>query len=231
MLRFRDAVISVQVGSGRGDEPQSAAVVKAGETGPPYILTWYPRYAEGPVKSTFEKFNLSIKGDALGMPGGPTLGPDIGYSMSRERPKRKIIHGTLEGAAERMVQWKLEENASAGDGIPSAMNLAVVVRTNSEEGFYVKLNIRAVTVAGIPVIGKDTGAVHFTPGATVGSSFVEPGWQKVLSKAISGKGMVIGAGERVFGGSEVEGEEERVADLAKVDLAALTKVEDMLKRS
>ena len=63
-------------------------------------------------------------------------GPNIGYSMSRERAKRWRIHGTFKDEAQRVVEWKLEENNSTGDGVPPSCLFALVVRWDGdgEEG-------------------------------------------------------------------------------------------------
>lgn len=243
MLRFRDAVIEVRVGPGRGDQESTTAnndliaddVARQAGGSNPKITAFHPTYAEGPAKSTLEKFNISIEGDAIPLPGGPSLGPNIGYSMSRERAKRRRIHGTFEDEAQRVVEWKLEENNSTGDGVPPSCLFALVVRWDGdgeegvEAGFHVKMYIRAVTVAGIPVIGKDTGAVYFAPGSRIDSTVVDPAVSKALTAAVSGG--VVEAGGKSFGGrDERQGENGDDLDLAGINLAALTKIEEMLKR-
>ncbi|CAF9943621.1 MAG: hypothetical protein ALECFALPRED_000799 [Alectoria fallacina] len=245
VLRFRDAVVELRVGPGRGDEKSATAnndpianeVAQRNDgsnKSNPRITTFHPTYAEGPVKSTLEKFNISIEGDAIPLPGGPSLGPNIGYSMSRERAKRRRIHGTFEDEAQQVVEWKLEENNSTGDGVPPSCLFALVVRWDGDvegedAGFHVKMRIRAVTVAGIPVIGKNTGAIYFAPGACVDSTVIDPAVSKALNAAVSG-GIVEAGGMSFGGGDERQGGNGHNLDLAGINLAALTKVEEMLKR-
>ncbi|MCJ1385803.1 hypothetical protein MMC17_008927 [Xylographa soralifera] len=190
-LRFRDATVEVQVGPGKGEDIQDTQKRILCDKRGPRIIAFHPHYAEGPAKTTLQKFNISIEGDAI--PIGPaSLGPNVGYSMSRERVKRRTIHGTIEGGLERVLEWKLEENNSAGDGLPPLCNFAFVVRWEDAANFYLKMSMRAITVGGIPVIGKDTGAVYFTPDSCIDSTLVDLVTSKALTSAISGG--LVGAG-------------------------------------
>ena len=91
--------------------------------------------------------------------------------MSRERVKRRMIHGTIEDEMQRVLEWKLEENKTTGDGIPPACSFAFMAKLDmeEEEGFHIKMGIRAITVARIPVVGKNTGPIYFTKGASMNS--------------------------------------------------------------
>ena len=224
MLRFRDAVIEVQVKPGKGNGTD-AAVQKSNDShstsdaarkGPKFVA-WYPDYLEGPAKTTLESFNVSTDSSAI-LPafGGPAIGPNVGYSMSRERVKRRIIHGTIEDEMQRVLEWKLEENKTTGDGIPPAYSFAFVVKLDlEEEGFHIKMGIRAVTVAGIPVVGKHTGAIYFTKGTFMNSLPTDVSVEKAWTSAMEGKISTSGAQE---------------VDLAKVDLGLLTGAEEMLRK-
>ena len=224
VLRFRDAVIEVQVQPGKGDgidaglqnSSDSCSTNSAARKGP-RIVTWHPDYLEGPAKSTLENFNISIDSSAIPPAfGGPAIGPSVGYSMSRERVKRRIIHGTIEDEMQRVLEWKLEENKTTGDGIPPACKFALVVKLDTEEeGFHVKMGIRAITVAGIPVLGKNTGAIYFTKGAFMDSLATDVSAEKAWASAIDGKVSISGAQE---------------IDLAGVDLTQLTSAEEMLRK-
>ena len=221
VLRFRDAVVEVQVQPGKGDEgPENASVADAQRDDgkrEPKIVAWHPGYLEGPAKSILESFNISL--DTSTIPpafGGPAIGPDLGYSMSRERVKRRIIHGTIEDEKQRVLEWKLEENKTAGDGIPPACNFAFVVKVDKEEGFHVKLGIRAVTVAAIPVIGKNTGAIYFAPGKFVNSLGPDLNISNAWNSAVKSQ-------------ASVDGNKE--IDFAQVDLAVLTQAEEMMKKT
>lgn len=98
-----------------------------------------------------------------------------------------------------------------------------------EAGFHVRMRIRAVTVAGIPVIGKDTQAVYFAPGTCIDSAVVDPAVSKALTAAVSG-GIVEAGGRRFRGEDESQGGNGHDLNLADINLAALTKIEEMLKR-
>lgn len=172
ILRSRTATVEVQVGPGKGEEVQDSNQRIPYDKKGPRIVAWDPHYEEGPAKSTLQQFNISIEGDAI--PIGPaSLGPKIGYSMSRERVKRRRIHGTREGELDRVIQWKLEENNSAGDGVPPLCKFAFVVRWENDTNFYLKMSMRATTVGGMPIIGKDTGAVYFTPDSCLNSTIMD----------------------------------------------------------
>lgn len=99
MLRFREAEIEVQVCPGRSSDsdPRSTLSSQIGLQ----IVKWYPELAEGPAKSTFEQFGLSI--DTSIPVEGASIAAKASYSVSRERPKRRIIHGSLLGDTERIV--------------------------------------------------------------------------------------------------------------------------------
>ena len=220
VLRFRDAIVELQVQPGKGEEgPENTRnVYKNHDDGKmePKIVTWHPDYLEGPAKSTLESFNISL--DTSTVPpafGAPAIGPDLGYSMSRERVKRRIIHGTIEDEKQRVLEWKLEENKSTGDGIPSACKFAFVVKVDKKEGFHVKLGIRAVTVAAIPIIGKNTGAIHFAPGKLVDSLVADASMISAWASAVK---------------NQVSTDENKEIDLTKVDLAILTQAEEMMKK-
>lgn len=221
VLRFRDAVVEVQVQPGKGDDglENTSTTNAQGDDGKdePKIVAWYPGYLEGPAKSTLESFNISI--DTSTIPpafGAPAIGPDFGYSMSRERVKRRIIHGTIEDEKQRVLEWKLEENKTAGDGITPACRFAIVIKFNKEEGFHVKLGIRAVTVAAIPVIGKNTGAIYFAPGKFTNSLAADVDTLNAWTSAVK---------------SQVSTDENQEIDLAQVDLAVLTQAEEMIKKT
>lgn len=225
-LRFRDAVVEVQVGPGKGDEVQENKQKIAYDKKRPRVVAWHPRYEEGPVKTTLQKFNISIEGDAV--PVGPaSLGPNIGYSMSRERVKRRRIHGTLEGELDRVIQWKVEENNSAGDGVPPFCKFAFVVRWEDDTNFYLKMSMRATTVGGMPVIGKNTGAVYFTPDSCLDSTIMDLATHKTLTSAISGG--LVGTLQKVFVDPNSSGTVAAADfDLANIDLAELTNAKEML---
>ena len=221
VLRFRDAIVEVQVQPGIGDEgaENTGNAYERHDDGKkePRIVTWHPGYLEGPAKSTLESFNISL--DTSTIPpafGAPAVGPSFGHSMSRERVKRRIIHGTIEDEKQRVLEWKLEENKSAGDGIPPACNFAFVVKVDKKEGFHVKLGIRAVTVAALPVIGKNTGAIHFAPGKLVNSLVADANMMAAWASAVN---------------NHVSTEENKEIDLTKVDLAMLTQAEEMMKKT
>ncbi|KAK0508516.1 hypothetical protein JMJ35_008792 [Cladonia borealis] len=225
VLRFRDAVIEVQVKPGKGDgtdvdvqkSNDSHSTSDAARKGPKFVA-WHPEYLEGPAKTTLESFNISIDSSAIPPAfGGPAIGPNVGYSMSRERVKRRIIHGTIEDEMQRVLEWKLEENKTTGDGIPPACSFAFVVKLDmeEEEGFHIKMGIRAITVAGIPVVGKNTGAIYFPKGAFMNSLPTDVSVEKAWTSAIEGKISTSGAQEM---------------DLAKVDLGLLTGAEEMLRK-
>ena len=221
VLRFRDAVVEVQVQPGKGDEaPEDTSTTDARRDDgkkEPRIVAWHPGYLEGPAKSILESFNISL--DTSTIPsalGAPAIGPDFGYSVSRERVKRRIIHGTIEDEKQRVLEWKLEENKTTGDGIPPACKFAFVIKLDKDEGFHVKLYIRAVTVAAIPVIGKNTGAIYFAPGKLVDSLAADADTLNAWSSAVK---------------SQVSTDENKEIDLAKVDLAVLTQAEEMMKKT
>lgn len=225
MLRFRDAVIEVWVKPGKSDgtdadvqkSNDSHGTSDAARKGPKFVA-WHPDYLKGPAKTTLERFNISI--DSSTIPpafGGRAIGPNVRYSMSRERVKRRIIHGTIEDEMQRILEWKLEENKTTGDGIPPACSFAFLVKLDmeEEEGLHIKMGIRAIMVAGIPVIvGKNTGAIYFTKGAFMKSLPTDISMEKAWISAIEGKISTSGAQE---------------VDLAKVDLGLLTRAERMLK--
>ena len=220
VLRFRDATVTVKVQPGKGgnnvaekiDSTQNLQEAKKTE---PKIVTWHPQYLEGPAKSTLEQFNISIDGSTIPPAfGGPAIGPTAGYSMSRERVKRRIIHGTIEDEEQRILEWKLEENKTAGDGIPSACTFAFVVKVDEKEDFHVMLGIRAVTVAAIPVVGKNTGAIYFKAGGFVDSMPMDPKMERAWDDAVKEQ-ISMNANDEI--------------DFAKVDLALLTRAEDMIK--
>ena len=149
--------------------------------------------------------------------------------MSRERPKRRRIHGTIEGGLDRVVEWKLEENNSAGDGLPPLYNSAFVVRWEDDANFYLKMSMRALTVGGIPVIGRATGAIYFTPDSCVDSALIDLATSKALTSAISGG--LVGAGKKIFVNPDRNGEVAAGGlDLAKIDLSLLTQVDVMLRK-
>ncbi|MCJ1224378.1 hypothetical protein MMC12_001023 [Toensbergia leucococca] len=228
VLRFREATVKIEVGRGKGEEPQDSKKKVPFDKREPRIVAWEPHYAEGPAKTTLQKFNIAIEGDAI--PIGPvSLGPNLGYSMSRERVKKRTIHGTLEGCLDRILEWKLEENNSAGDGIPPLCNFAIVVRWEDDASFYLRMNMRAVTVGGIPVIGRNTGAVYFTPDSCINSTIMDPVTAKALTSAISG-GLVT-TGNKLFVNADSSGQAATAnVDLAKIDLVPITRVEEMLKK-
>ena len=91
------------------------------------------------------------------------------------------------------------------------------------------MRFRAVTVAGIPVIGKDTRAVYFAPGTCIDSAMVDPAVSKALTAAVNG-GIVEAGGRRIRGEDESQGGNGHDLNLADINLAALTKIEEMLKR-
>ena len=222
MLRFREATVEVQVYPGKGtDADESVAGHEA--DGWPTIVDWHPRYAEGPAKTMFEKFNISIEGDAIPLAGGMSFGPNIGYSLSREREARRRIHGTLEGDAARVVEWRLEENSSTGDGIPPTCDVALLVRWPSAASFHLRMRVRAITLAGIPVIGRNVRALYFTPDTASASH----GGLIVRSPEITGG--VVGAGQELYAspGQSVE-DDARDNDPSSVPLESLIRIAEQL---
>ena len=220
-LRFRDAVVTVTLHSGKADnvvsDNEASTQLPADSTKEPRIVKWHPEFLEGPAKNTLESYNISL--DTSSIPpafGAPSIGPNPGYSMSRERPKRRIIHGTIEDEEQRILEWKLEENKSAGDGIPPSCKFAFVTLLNKAVGFSVLLGIRAITVAGLPVVGKNTGAIYFPPGEPLDSLAIDATTENLWSTAI--KDLVVAGAENEI-------------DLAKVDLSQLTQAEELVKRT
>lgn len=67
------------------------------------------------------------------------------------------------------LEWKLEENKSAIDGISPAYNFPLVVKLDEMEGFHLKMGIKAITMAGLSIIEKDTKAIHFARNVSVNS--------------------------------------------------------------
>ena len=124
---------------------------------------------------------------------------------------------------------KLEENNSAGDGLPPLCNFAFVVRCEDDANFYLKMSMRLITVEGIPVSGKDTGAVYFTPESCIDSTLVDLTTSQASTSAISG--VIVGTNKMVFMISD-KIDEITAADLglAKIDLSPLTQVDDMLRQ-
>ena len=225
VLRFRDAVVEVHVQPGKGheDAENTGSTVENndeddGGKKEPKIVAWHPGYLEGQAKSILESFNISLDTSAIPPAfGAPAIGPSTGYSMSRERVKRRIIHGTIEDEKQRVLEWKLEENKSTGDGIPPACKFAFIAKVDAKEGFHVKLGIRAVTVAAIPVIGKNTGAIHFAPGKFVDSLVSDAGMMNAWASATK---------------NQVSAENEnKEIDLTKIDLATMTEAEEMMNKA
>ena len=225
MLRFRDAVIEAQVKPGKGDSTDadvqksnnSHSTSDAAGKGPKFVA-WHPDYLKDPAKTTLDSFNISIDSSAIPPAfGGPAIGPNVGYSMSMVRVKRRIIHGTIEDEMQRVLEWKLEEKKTTGDEILPASSFEFVVKLDmeEEEGLHIKVGIRAITVAGILVVGKNTGAIFFTKGAFMDSLPTDVSVEKAWTSAMEGKISTSGAQE---------------VDLAKVDLGLLTRAEEMLKK-
>jgi hypothetical protein len=156
-LRFRDATVEVELGSGTG-------VVKNSPSNSLQVVKIYPEYEEGPVKSSLEEFDFKIEGNAIPL-GTATMGPSIGYSVSRPREGRRRIHGSIEGEGdlENLVEWKLEENRVAGDGIPEHCKFALIVRYPENEVFHMTMRIKATTGAGLGVTGRGGNPIYFPP--------------------------------------------------------------------
>lgn len=219
VLRFRDATIEVQVQPGKGGEsPENISTADTQRDDgkkEPTIVAWHPGYLEGPAKSILEKFNFSVDTSAIPAAfGAPVPSPGFGYSMSRERVKRRIIHGTIEDEKQRVLEWRLEENKGSGDGIPPACKFAFIVKVELGQGFRVKLGFKAITVAAIPVIGKNTGAIYFAPDQFADSTAADTDIMNAWTSAVR---------------SQVSMDKEQDIDLAQVNLAALTQAEWMIK--
>ncbi|KAL6713108.1 hypothetical protein ACLMJK_009229 [Lecanora helva] len=219
VLRFRDAAVQLKVGPGNGERPDNEGPAESTEISKrePKIMAWHPKYLEGPAKSTLESYNFSIDSSAIPPAfGGPSIGPNLGYSMSRERLKRRRIHGTIQDDEQRILEWKLEENKSAGDGIPPACTFACVSKVDEEEGFHLRLGIRAITVAGLPVVGKNDRAIYFASGEYIDSVIPDTATQASWASAVK---------DQTFAG------ENQKIDLAKIDLAKLTQAEEMIQKA
>ena len=230
VLRFREATVEVQVNPGKGDDAETQAEIARAEQEKeeecrPTIADWYPRYVEGPVKTTLEEFNISVEGDAIPLAGGASFGPSVGYSVSRERESRRRIHGTLEGDTASVVEWRLEENNSSGDGIPPRCDFALLVRWRRGRTFHLRMRVRAITLAGLPVVGRDVQAVYFT------SDLAGPGYAgpttTPLSPCITGGG-VVGSGQDVYASPDRGQDDGSGGDLTGVALSGLTDVVEQL---
>lgn len=134
------------------------------------ITAFHPTYAEGPTKSTLEKFNTGIEGDAIPLPGGSSLEPKNRLEQAEGAGEEAADpqHARGRDAAGRRVEAGGEQQhgrRSAADLSLRACGEMGWRWIGVDAGFHVRMYIGAVTVAGILVFRKDTGAVCFAPGS------------------------------------------------------------------
>lgn len=160
MLRFRNATIGASFGDAGGLSAEN--IVR------PRVQKYYPYMVNGAVQTAMKEYGFE-----LAIPvAAPivSVNPSAKYSFTGPREGQRLVHGVLEDDDETYVEWSVYENNVTKDGIPRICNVAIIISYTAGRDFTMGLNIKATTLAGIPVVGRGGGLIKFSPAGGVGSS-------------------------------------------------------------
>lgn len=168
-FRFRDAIVEVafeEEGGGKEDEDKDEDddddEDEDDDDEGVLVLKWDPELIRGHIQTAAQKHGITI---AANVPAPVSVGGLTGtWSVSAPREGQHLIHGRLVGSPERGVKWTINENEISKSGVHQQPIFAVIVRYREEQGFVMKLEMRATTYGGIPVMGKGGSKIKFTKG-------------------------------------------------------------------
>lgn len=206
-FRYRDATVEVEFDDGEG-ERQEDLDGKDDYSGP-YVVKIYPELITGKVKTAMEDYGFTLEINAAPVPltaGGK-------YSFSAPKEGRSLVHGTVEGYLERSVDWKIRENSITESGIEPRYTLATIIANPERRVFNMVVRIKATTFANVPVKGRETSPVYFTPTA---------------SQEASGRGGLVNYGQRAYAPKPPSVATNETEDLNQIDLEALTQMHETL---
>lgn len=200
-FRYRDATVEVEFDDGEGHRQEQLG--NKDDSSGPYVVKIYPEVITGKVKTAMEDLGFEIQLSAAPVPltaGGK-------YSFSGPKEGRSLVHRTVEGYLERSVDWKIRENDIINSGIEPRYTFAAIVMNPASQVFNMVVRIKATTFANVPVKGRETSPIYFTPTSSHGAP---------------GKGGLVTYGQRAntpkppnVAGNEAE-------DLDQIDLEGLT---------
>lgn len=206
-FRYRDATVEVEFDDGEGDRQED--LDKQDDYSGPYVVKIYPELITGKVKTAMEDYGFTLEVNAAPVPltaGGK-------YSFSAPKEGRSLVHGTIEGYLERSVEWKIRENDITGSGIEPRYTLAAILAIPERRVFNMVVRIKATTFANVPVKGRQTSPIYFTPTA---------------SQEAPGLGGLVTYGQRAYAPKAPNVAENETEDLNQTDLEALTEMHKTL---
>ena len=206
-FRYRDATVEVEFDDGEGDRQEDHD--KEDDYSGPFVVKIYPEVITGKVKTAMEDFGFELGVNAAPVP----LTASGKYSFSGPKEGRSLVHGTVEGYLERSVDWKIRENDITNSGIEPRYTLAAIVVNPKSHVFNMVVRIEATTFANVPVKGRETSPIYFTPTANQGAP--RPG------------GLVT-YGQRSYAPKLPNVAENESDDLNQIDLEALTQMNKTL---
>ncbi|KAI4133082.1 MAG: hypothetical protein LQ347_002300 [Umbilicaria vellea] len=206
-FRYRDATVEVQFDGGEGDRRED--LDEQDDYSGPYVVKIYPELITGKVKTAMEDYGFTLEVNAAPLP----LSAGGKYSFSAPKEGRSLVHGTTEGYLERSVEWKIRENNITGSGIEPQYTLAAIIAIPKRHVFNMVVRIKATTFANVPVKGRETSPIYFTPTA---------------SQEATGLGGLVTYGQRAYAPKPPNAAENEKEDLNQIDLEAVTQMHKRL---
>lgn len=161
-FRFRNATVQVEFSDVvQTSDGQTSFQSDDDEPLGPLVLKFYPELIRGHVQTAAQRYNI----EGYVEPAAAGLGVRIGAQKTFANEGLHLVHGRLFGDPETGVKWTVTENTVTSSGIYEQPTFALIVETDLEKRFAMKLTVRATTYAGRVIKGQRKPRVIFTGGS------------------------------------------------------------------
>lgn len=224
-FRFRSASVEVEF-----KQCKRSAVESDVDEDPydvPIIRDFFPRLIRGPTRTLTKDSSFTFE---AGLPAAApvNLNTNCTSSISRQKESVSLIHGRLMGDPANRVRWVIGENEVNRSGIYEAPNFAVIVKHRPQTKFSIALKLKATTLGGFDINAKNKPQIVLTPTTTPRQdgdmSTSSDGNATAPSPGLPGDS-TVNAGDT---GTAASSNTRHLENLENVDLAKLTRMEDIL---